>query len=190
MPNMQKLVLACLIVAAIIYSAAGQASKVEKPASAPLVLSVRTDRQTYRMSDKIRMETQLLNAGNEDVYIYEWDLCWNFAQGLSMQWSTPDGKSVHGNFLLDCVPPPPREGNVYAFIRLQPGRFYGLADEMKVSDVVNKPGEYSLSVTYGSSISKDFIHRFLNHDPIFALPVWTMEQPTLNARRLHITIKP
>lgn len=51
--------------------------------------------------------------------------------------------------MLDCVPPPPKEGNVYAFIRLQPGRFYGLADEINVSDVVNKPGEYDLTVTYG-----------------------------------------
>lgn len=147
---MQNFVLAGLMVAAMISPVA----KADKPSSAPLVLSVRTDRQTYRMLDKIRMETQLLNAGIEDVYTYEWDLCWNFARGLSMHWSTPDGKPVHGGFLLDCVSPPPKEGNVYAFIRLQPGRFYGLADEMKVSDVVNKPGEYNLTVIYGSSISR------------------------------------
>jgi hypothetical protein len=187
---MQKFMLAFLIVAAVVSSATAQANKAEKPTSAPLVLSVRTDRQTYRMSDKIRMETQVLNAGNKDVYIYEWDLCWNFARGLSMRWSTRDGKPVNGDFLLDCVPPPPKEGNVYAFVRLQPGRFYGLADEIKVSDVVNKPGEYDLTVTYGSSISKRFIKEFLNHDPISALPVWTMEQPILNAPRLRITINP
>ncbi len=56
---MQKLVLAFLIVAALNLSAA-QANKAGKPASAPLVLSVRTDQQTYRMSGTIRMETQLL----------------------------------------------------------------------------------------------------------------------------------
>ncbi len=124
------------------------------------------------------------------MYIYEWDLCWNFARGLSMHWSTPDGTPVQGSFLFDCVPPPPKEGNVYAFIRLQPGRFYGIADEIKVSDVVSKPGEYNLSVTYGSSISSSFINEFLNHDPIAILPVWTMEQPIVKASRVHIMIKP
>ncbi|SRR5579864_2591455 len=107
-----------------------------------------------------------------------------------MHWSTPDGTPVQGSFLFDCVPPPPKEGNVYAFIRLQPGRFYGIADEIKVSDVVSKPGEYNLSVTYGSSISSSFINEFLNHDPIAILPVWTMEQPIVKASRVHIMIKP
>jgi len=93
------------------------------------------------------METQLLNTGNEDVCIWEWDLCWNFARGLSMYFTTADGTPVQGNFLFDCVPPPPKEGNVYAFIKLEPGRFYGIADEIKVTDVVSKPGEYDISVT-------------------------------------------
>ena len=166
---MQRFVLGCLIVATMAPCAAAQAKKAEKTTSAPLVLSVRTDRKIYRMSDKIRMETQLLNEGNEDAYIYEWDLCWNFARGLSMRWSTHDDQPVQGGFLLDCVPPPPKEGNVYALIRLQPGRFYGLADELKVRDVVNKPGEYNLTVTFGSSISNGFISKYLNHDPISAL---------------------
>ena len=65
-----------------------------------LELAVRTDRQTYRMSEKIRMEAQLLNTGKEDVYIWDWDLCWNLARGLSMYVTKPDGKAVHGDFFL------------------------------------------------------------------------------------------
>lgn len=135
------------------------------------------------------METQVFNIGHNDVYIYEWDLCWNFARGLTMHWTTPDGTPVHGDFLFDCLPPPPKEGNIYAFIRLQPRRFYGLASEIKVSDEVSKPGEYNLSVTYDSSISVSFIKEFLKDDPISALPVWTMEEPTLKAPRVHLIIK-
>jgi hypothetical protein len=52
-----------------------QVNKAEKPATPKLELTVRTDQQNYRMSDKIRMESQLLNAGKEDVYIWDWDLC-------------------------------------------------------------------------------------------------------------------
>jgi hypothetical protein len=189
MPNVQRLVFACLIVAALTSSAAAQA-KATKTASAPLVLTIRTDHEAYRMSDKIRLETQLLNAGNDDVYIWEWDLCWNFARGLSMQFVKPDGTPVDGDFLFDCVPPPPKEGNVYAFIKLEPGRFYGLVDEIKVTDVVKRPGEYDINVTYGSSISRSFIKEFLKNDPISTLPVWTMEEPTLKASRVHVIIRP
>jgi hypothetical protein len=82
-----------------------------------------------------------------------------------MYLSTPDGSPVHGDFLFDCVPPPAKEGDVYSFIKLAPARFYGVADEIKVTDVVNKPGEYDIKVTYNSFSSSKFIKRFLSHDP-------------------------
>ena len=170
--------------------AAGQADKVPEPARPDLELAVRTDRQTYRMSDKIKMETRILNTGNEDVYIWDWDLCWNPVRGLSMHVSTPDGSEVHGEVLFDCVPPPPKEGRIYDFIRLEPGRLYGTADEIKVTDVVSKPGRYNIDVTYNSFLSRSFIKEFLSHDPIAKLPVWTMEQPTIKAPRLHIVVQP
>src|ERR1700686_1083297 len=149
---MRNFVLVYLVIATM-TSAVGQSNKAPKPAAPALKLAVRTDRQTYRMSDKIRMETQLLNAGQEDVYIWDWDLCWNPARGLSMYVTTPDGSAVRGDLLFDCVPPPPAEGHVYAFIKLEPGRFYGIADEINVTDVVSKPGEYDIDVTYNSLIS-------------------------------------
>lgn len=190
MPNMQKVGVVFLILAAIPSAIVAQVSKAAKPTTPALVLTVRTDQQTYRMSDKIRMETQLLNTGHEDVYVWEWDLCWNFARGLSMHLTMPDGSPVNANFLFDCVPPPPKEGNVYAFIKLEPGRFYGVADEIKVTDVVSKPGEYDINVTYGSFASSNFAKDFLKHDPISKLPLWTMEQPPIEAPRVHIVVKP
>lgn len=183
---MQRFVLACLIAAAM-TSALARVNKADKPA---LQLTVRTDHHTYRMSDKVRMETQLLNTGNEDVYIWEWDLRWNFARRLSMYLTTPDGTAVQGDFLFDCVPPPQKEGNVYAFVKLEPGRFYGITDEIKMTDVVSKPGEYDLSVTYNSSISRSFLKEILKHDAISTLSVWTMEQPAIKAPKVRIIIKP
>ena len=187
---MQRFVLSCLIAEAMTSAAATQLNKEDKPASPALQLTVRTDQKTYRMSDKVRMEAQLLNTGNEDVYIWEWDLCWNFARGLSMYLTTVDGTPVRGDFLFDCVPPPPKEGNVYSFIKLEPGRFYGIADEFKVTDVVSKPGEYDISVTYTSSLSRSFIKEFLKHDPISTLPLWTMEQPAIKAPKVRIVVQP
>jgi hypothetical protein len=185
----RNFVLLYLAIAAM-TSAVGQSTKVPTPAAPALRLAVRTDRQTYRMSDKIKMEAQLLNAGKEDVYLWDWDLCWNPARGLSMYVTTPSGAAVNGKLLFDCLPPQPKEGRVYAFIKLEPGRFYGTADEINVTDVVNKPGEYNIDVTYNSFLSSSFIKEFLSHDPIAQLPVWTMEQPTIKALRLHIVVKP
>jgi hypothetical protein len=79
---------------------------------------------------------------------------------------------------------------VYAFIKLEPGRFYGIADEIKVTDVVSKPGQYNIDVTYNSFISRRLINEFLSHDSIAKLPLWTMEQPTIRARRLRIVVQP
>jgi len=187
---MQKLILVYLMIAAMTSAVVAQVNKAERPAAPSLELAVRTDQQTYRMSDKIRLETRLLNTGNEDVYIWEWDLCWNPARGLSMYFTTSDGSPAHGDFFFDCVPPPPKEGNVYAFIKLEPGRFYGVADEIKVTDVVSKPGEYDIGVTYNSFVSRSFIKESFKHDPIAKLPLWTMEQPTITAPRVHIVVKP
>lgn len=186
---MRNFVLVYLVIAAM-TSALAQSTKVSKPASPALELAVRTDRRTYRMSDKIKIETQLLNTGNEDVYIWDWDLCWNPARGISVYVTTPEGSAVHGHFFFDCVPPPPAQGRVYDFVRLEPGRFYGAADEINVTDVVSKPGEYNIDVTYNSFISRSFIKEFLSHDPIAKLPVWTMEQPTIKAPRVHIIVEP
>jgi hypothetical protein len=185
---MLRFVFICLMVAAMTSCLVAQSTKTSKPNAAALALAVRTDRHTYRMSDIIQMETRILNTGNEDVYIWDWDFCWNPARGLSRHVTTPDGTPVQGSFLFDCVPPPPVKGNVYAFIKLEPQQFHGVADEIKVTDIVSQPGEYDIQVTYNSFLSSSFIQKFLSRDPISNLPVWTMEQPTITAPSIRIVI--
>jgi hypothetical protein len=53
------------MVAAMTSAAAVQVNKEDKPASPALQLTVRTDQKTYRMSDKVRMEAQLVLAQPE-----------------------------------------------------------------------------------------------------------------------------
>ncbi len=161
-----------------------------KQAAVPLQLSVRIDRQTYRMSDSMKMETQITNIGNDDVYLYDWNLCWNFARWLKMMVFDSKGAYVHTHFLVDCVPPPPRPGDVYQFIKLEPGRFYGIADESPIRDMVNEPGEYDLDVSYESCMPAELVSEFFSHDPISKLPLWTMEKPILKANRVHFRVVP
>ena len=157
-------------------------------APAPLTLTVRTDRQSYRLTEELKMEILLKNDSNEDIYIWGWDLCWNPARGLSMHITARDGKPVTGDFFLDCVPPPPREGYPYAFIRIEAGQFHGRADTFKVKDLINRPGEFDVEVTYNSFLSDEFIREFLAKDPIAKLPVWTMEKPVITATKVHVIV--
>jgi hypothetical protein len=160
--------------------------------SRPLALEliIKADRKVYRMSDTLQLETRLRNVGKEDVYVWEWDMCWNMARGLSMWIIGADGKEVESPFLLDCVPPPPREADPYQFVKLAPGAFYGHVERFKMSERVNKPGEYDLDVTFKGSLSSEWVSEFLGNEPISKLPLWTEDRPKVSAKRIHFTVKP
>jgi hypothetical protein len=142
------------------------------------------------MADNMKMETQITNVGNDDVYLYEWSLCYNFARWLKLSVFDAKGAYVQTHFLIDCVPPPPRAGDVYQFIKLEPGKFYGIADESPIRDVVNEPGEYDIDVSYESCISAEWISKYFASEPISKLALWTMEKPILKANRIHFKVVP
>jgi hypothetical protein len=161
-----------------------------QPNSLPLELVLKADRNTYRMSDTLHLETRITNIGEKEIYLWEGDLCWNPARGLSMRITGADGKDVQSPFLLDCVPPPPRQGNAYQFVKISSERFYGLSENFKLSELVNGPGEYDLDATFSSFLSSKWTAEFLGKEPIAQLSLWTMEQPTITSNRIHITVKP
>jgi len=163
------------------------ASKAERVKPA-LRLSVRVDRSFYRMSDSLISETQLTNVSSGAVFLNEWDLCWNFARGLVLHVIDAKGYEVRTDFLPDCVPPPPRAGDFYRFVKIDGGRFYGIVTEFPISTLVKKPGEYDLDVRFDSSISANWVSEYLPDDPISKLPLWTMERPTLEAPRIHFRV--
>lgn len=69
-----------------------------QPHSLPLELVLKADRNTYRMSDSLHLETRITNVGEEEIYIRESDLSWNPARGLSMRIIGADGKYVQAGF--------------------------------------------------------------------------------------------
>ena len=156
--------------------------------STQLRLQVSTDRQSYKLSDSLQLDTQIVNAGNSDVYIYSWDVCWNAFRGLSLHLIAPDGSAARGKVLPDCVPPPPNPRDVYEFVRLEPGRVYGLLDSFKVTDLVSKPGEYRLQATFSGSLSPDWIHEWMATAPIATLPLWTVDQPPVKSEAIQLTV--
>jgi hypothetical protein len=185
-----------VLTSAFVGIASGQsshptASKPSKPAELPLQLTVRVDKQTYHLSDGIETEVQITNIGKDDVYVYDWSLCWNDARWLTMRAFNAKGDYVHSSeFLADCLPPPPVKGEVYQFIRIEPHRFYGMVDGFPIRELVDKAGEYDIDVTYESCLAAEWISKYFASEPISKLPLWTMEKPILKSNRIPIKVVP
>jgi len=173
----------------VLARSTGSAPGAPSTSSPQVELALKVDCDTYRLSDTLHLETRLTNVGQIDIYIWEWDLCWNPARGLTMRIVDAQGKDVQGRILLDCVPPPPRQGDVYQFIKLAQGNFYGRAEAFALSDLVNGPGEYDISAFFSGSLSRKWIAQYLGKDPIGNLPLWTMDKHPLASNRIHITVK-
>jgi hypothetical protein len=189
---MLKRFLPWLMIASMLRSTPAPAAKLSGGDSPtlPLELVLRADRKVYRMSDTLKLEAQLKNIGDKNVFIWERDMCWNPAHGLSMKIIGADGKYVQGSFLLDSVPPPPSSGNSYQFVKLAPEMFFGRADEFKLSNLVIKPGEYDVSATFSSFLSSRWLANEFGNDPISKGSVWTMERPVITSKRIHIVVNP
>ena len=159
----------------------------EKRPPGELQLTLRTDRTTYSMKDKVHLEVQATNVGDSDMYVWSWIFCWG--QGSALSIHALDGKEnlvqPASGILLDCVPPPPGEHDFSEFIRLEPGRFDGLAEDFDPRDLVDGPGERTLVVTLGGVLSWDLIREMKYPD----LPYWTSEDKPLMAK-LRLTFTP
>jgi hypothetical protein len=166
--------------------------KKRKPAprTLQLALSIRPDRQEYRMSDILHLETQLTNIGKDTVYLFD-DVCWNPGNFLNVQVFDVEGKEVSGHldFLRDCLPPPPAPGDTTRFFKLKPGTFYGVVEDFDIRELVPGPGEYSMVVHYLGALSEDWISKY-GGDKMAALPIWTRDYPELSSNRPCIVVKP
>ena len=185
--GMRFCIIAALLFAAVIAEA-GESSDSTSVGITKVELTLKTERDTYRMSDTLQMETRLSNSGSKDVYIWEEDMCWNPARGLSMRITTSAGKYVQSPALLDCLRPPPATGDVYQFVKIAPRTFYGNVHRFKVSDLVGRPGEYTLFATFNSFLSAHFIAETFPREPIGKL--WTLDIPTVTSNRIHIKVRP
>jgi hypothetical protein len=189
MPKRLLLLLLVAGLSCVLVRSTGSAPGALAASSQQLELALKADRDSYRLSDTLHLETRVTNVGQSDVYIWEWDMCWNLARGLTMRIVDAQGKDVQGRVLLDCVPPPPRQKDVYQFFKLAQGDFHGRAEAFALSDLVNGPGDYDISATFSGSLSSKWIAEFLGRDPIAKLPLWTMDKPRLASNRVHITVK-
>ncbi|HKO19385.1 MAG TPA: hypothetical protein VJU82_10920 [Acidobacteriaceae bacterium] len=131
-----------------------------------------------------------MNTGDADLYVSALEGCWNPLDGLNLHLIATDGtsKPLSGSGL--CHPLPPKPGDVYQFLRLGPGTFYGQIVKFDLADVLKKPGQYQLQVTYRPFLSHAWIERFMAREPIANLPLWTAEEPVLKSETFQVTVTP
>jgi hypothetical protein len=73
-----KVGLVCVAVGTLLVSSSAPTTRLARPLESrtlPLELALRADRNVFRISDTLRLETQLQNVGEDDIYIWEWDMC-------------------------------------------------------------------------------------------------------------------
>jgi hypothetical protein len=183
-------VVAVFLLLIVCFAARGQATPVSPKPASPLLLRANVDRHVFHMKDSFTVEASLLNISGSYVYLYTWDLCWNFADALRIQVLDAKGTPVQGSMLVDCVPPPPMPGNVYEFVRLDAGNFYGTSARFKVSDLIPKPGNYTLTVAFHRTLQSDWVKKYLPDDPIAKEKLWSDDEPVLHASPIKLLILP
>src|SRR5712691_10160872 len=84
--------------------------------ASPLELTLRTDRDSYKLGDNITVQVLLTNKSKSPIYIYA-TLDWGESASLSL-WlkDAVSGKDVPKEFIADALPPPP--GSKDAFVKL------------------------------------------------------------------------
>lgn len=179
----------CLLCAvALATLLAGTGSGQSKTASArvegmphentSLVVTLSTDKSSYKLGDKVAVEVLLTNTSKGPLYLYA-ALDWGESASLSL-WvkDAVSGKDVPEEFIADALPPPPVSKDV--FVKLLPDHVYGVVLTSNLADLnIRKTGSYELVAEYHSPIPSSMG---------FGLPIWSRESGTISSNRVTITV--
>lgn len=158
--------------------AAGAKAEGMAHESSILMMSLKTDRASYKLGDKITVQVLLTNSSKSPVYLYA-ALDWGESAGLSL-WvkDAVSGKNIPEEFIADALPPPPASKD--AFIKLLPDHIYGVVLTSSLAELnVRKKGSYELVAEYHSPIPSKMS---------FGLPIWSQEHGAITSNRVTITV--
>lgn len=153
----------------------------EKPsAKSILSVSIRSSKSSYNIKEKIVLQIQLENGGNESIIVPRvWG--WGFGR-TDVGVFDSNGKQVVTSFLADEIPPPPHEKD---FIELKANEFFGILLSEDATDFVNVPGTYDFVVAYTSPFSERDIRKVT---PALQAPRWGWEKGTTVSNKLRLDI--
>jgi hypothetical protein len=146
--------------------------------TSPLQVTLKTDRNSYKLADEIIVQLLLTNKSKSPMYIYA-PLDWGESASLSL-WpkDTSTGKNVPEEFVADALPPPPPSKEV--FVKLLPDYVYGVVLKPKLAELnLKKSGVYELMAEYHSPIPAS-----MN----FGLPIWSREKGAVCSNSVTIRV--
>jgi hypothetical protein len=182
----------CVLTLTILSAAQYPEPATRQTVHPQLQLRVKSDRQVYSIRDKIRLELEVRNVGNDSIYVPRSSFCLGSGGSgqLEVQILNSLGREVRG-VIRDClpVPPlPPKPGEIFCdtaeYILLAPSSFFGFLDELRVKEFMVKPGNYTLVIRYEGIMTDDLVPKSR-----FPLPYWTKDNEPL-VSKLHISITP
>lgn len=144
----------------------------------PLVVTLKTDRSSYKLGDKITIRVLLTNRSESPLYLYA-ALDWGESASLSL-WvkDAVSGKDVPEEFIADALPPPPTSKD--AFIKLLPDHIYGVVLVSNPADLnIREKGIYELTAEYHSPVPSSMS---------FGLPIWGREKGSVSSNTVKITV--
>jgi hypothetical protein len=174
---MNRFVLAALILLTCSLAASSQSRDPEPE----LAVTLRSMKASYRITDEIQLEVQLLNAGHRSFLIRR-QLGWGYGR-TDIGVFDAKGKQVVTTVLADELPPPPVAED---FLKLDPHEFFGVLVQEPITNFVNAPGTYRFVVNYTSQVSEEWARDYLK----LPMPFWSRERGTVQSKRVTIVVTP
>jgi hypothetical protein len=145
-------------------------------ADAPTVELVICD-ETVRMDDVLDVEVRLVNSTASDLWVFG-DLRWGMRAGLVFNVGPWDQDGPLPLFIDHAEFTREELTDARSLVRLRRGAFVGRKRQMKVSDVVRKPGEYRIWIEYQAPL----------RSAAFDQPFWSAEKGTLMSRAVVLRV--
>lgn len=120
-----------------------------------LVLTLRTDQDSYDLASEITFEVHLTNSGQEPIIVFG-RLLWGRTGGITLHVRDEGGSMVHGRFLDHDTLVPTWLSEPANYVSLNPGHFLGVSRVDRVADLVPEPGRYEVFVEYQSPVPEKF----------------------------------
>lgn len=141
---------------------------------------VRPNHEKYSLTDTVKLDVSLYNAGSQTVYVDRRMFWGGFGGGLKVEIADSQGRPVPSRMLNDALMPPPNDRDTTLLIRLDEGFFYGTELDLPVKETFSKPGRYSIRIIYKSWLRREFVAPQLRGLPaiwadapaIASEPVW------------------
>lgn len=135
-------------------SALPQHANTSQNSAQTLKLSLVANKRTFKRSDAITLQVNLINPDfNQSVFVYG-TLDWGYSASLTLHVRDGAGNRVVSRFYDDALTPPLKSGDQTVFVKLRPQHLLGTYYSSTIQELhMERLGTYRIHVQYHSPIS-------------------------------------